>query len=139
MLQEGFNEVYHLKGGILKYLEEVPQEESVWEGNCFVFDHRVSVGHGLAVGGDKLCYACRYPLSADDLLSPQYIEGVQCSYCWEILTEDIKLANRERQRQIQLAEGRKEVHIGMSEDIVKEKRIKRRREAELKAQANGRR
>lgn len=79
----GFDDVFHLKGGILKYLEDVPAEQSLWQGECFVFDERVSVGHGLAVGGAKLCRACGHPLTPEDRLSPKFREGVSCERCFE--------------------------------------------------------
>ena len=129
MLKEGFNEVYHLKGGILKYLEEVPAEESLWEGHCFVFDHRVSVGHGLSITGDKICFACRTPLSQDAQLDSRYEEGVQCQYCCDVIAEEVKRANKERQLQVALADERHEVHIGMMEAVVKQKRSRRRKDA----------
>ena len=81
MLKEGFEEVYHLKGGILKYLEEVPQEQSMWEGECFVFDERVAVKHGLAQGNYQLCNACGYPISQADKESPLYQENISCPHC----------------------------------------------------------
>lgn len=81
MLAEGYPEVYHLKGGILKYLEEVPAEKSLWHGECFVFDHRVAVGHGLDVGTHIMCQACGHPLSPDDVKSPDFVEDVSCPYC----------------------------------------------------------
>lgn len=86
MLSQGFQEVYHLKGGILKYLEKVPEDESLWEGECFVFDQRVSVRHGLAAGTYKMCQGCGRPISKADQLSPEYQEGVSCAYCFEHLT-----------------------------------------------------
>ena len=112
MKLEGFDEVYHLKGGILKYLEEVPQEESLWEGDCFVFDQRVSVGHGLAQGDYKPCYGCRMPLSPEERLSPHYIEGIQCHHCHDKLSEKSIRGNYERQRQILLAKKMQKQHIG---------------------------
>jgi UPF0176 protein len=125
MMLEGYKNVYHLKGGILKYLEEIPKEESMWEGNCFVFDQRVSVGHGLVIGGDRLCYACRSPLTSEDQLDDHYEEGVQCSYCYDSLSEETKEANRQRHLQMKLAQNRNEKHLGMSEEEVKLKRKQR--------------
>ena len=81
MLAQGFEDVYHLKGGILKYLEDIPADQSLWQGECFVFDKRVGVGHGLEEGESYLCFACREPLFADDRLSPLYEEGVSCPHC----------------------------------------------------------
>ncbi len=112
MKEEGFDEVYHLKGGILKYLEEVPAEESLWEGACFVFDERVSVEHGLKEGNHKLCHACRNPITAEEVTSPLYEEGVSCSHCYATRTEDDRERYRERQRQIALARKRGDRHIG---------------------------
>ena len=112
MKQQGFDEVYHLKGGILKYLEEIPAEESLWEGACFVFDERVSVTHGLAEGDHALCHACRNPLTPEDRQSPLFEEGVSCPHCHGTRSEDDKARYRERQRQIRLAAARGSRHIG---------------------------
>jgi UPF0176 protein len=112
MKQQGFDEVYHLKGGILKYLEEVPAEQSLWEGACFVFDERVSVEHGLKEGSHRLCHACRSPITAEEVTSPHYEAGVSCSNCYDTRTEDDRERYRERQRQIALARKRGERHIG---------------------------
>ncbi|MBT9369220.1 rhodanese-related sulfurtransferase [Rhizobium sp. CSW-27] len=112
MKEQGFEEVYHLKGGILKYLEEVPQEESLWEGACFVFDERVSVTHGLKEGDHKLCHACREPLTAEDRASPQFEEGVSCPHCFDKRSEADRERYRQRQRQIELARKRGERHLG---------------------------
>lgn len=112
MLQEGFSEVYHLKGGILKYLEKVPKEESLWDGACFVFDQRVAVEHGLEVSDMKLCYGCRAPLEPEDIASPDYEEGVSCPHCSPLLTPEKRAAFRMRQKQIRLAKARGENHIG---------------------------
>lgn len=87
MLGEGFEEVYHLKGGILKYLEEVPQEETLWKGDCFVFDNRVTVRHDLSEGNFELCHACRQPVSSEERLSPHYVAGVSCPHCHDNLSE----------------------------------------------------
>lgn len=99
----GFREVYHLKGGILKYLEEVPKENSKWQGECFVFDHRVAVGQGLVPTELEMCHGCRMPLAADDKLSPLYEEGVSCPKCFASLSEKSRASARERQKQITLA------------------------------------
>lgn len=112
MKEQGFEEVYHLKGGILKYLEEVPQEESLWDGACFVFDERVSVEHGLKEGEHKLCHACRNPITAEEITSPHYEEGVSCSNCYHTRSEDDRLRYRQRQHQIALAKKRGQKHIG---------------------------
>lgn len=111
MRQIGFDEVYHLKGGILKYLELVPQEESLWEGECFVFDERVSLKHGLAEGEHVLCYGCQHPISPTDRKSPLFELGVSCPRCRDSLSDANKERYRERQRQITLAQARGEQHL----------------------------
>lgn len=113
MLEQGFEHVYHLKGGILKYLEEVPQQESLWRGECFVFDNRVSVDHQLQPGDAQLCFGCRHPLTDADRSSPQYEPGVQCPNCYGRHDEARLFALRERQRQVRLARERGEQHIGI--------------------------
>ncbi|SEP63971.1 UPF0176 protein [Loktanella sp. DSM 29012] len=110
--QQGVEDVYHLQGGILKYLEEVPQDQSTWNGSCFVFDGRVSVGHGLAEGPHVLCHACRRPLEPADTQLPSFEEGVACHHCVDETTPEDKERFRERQRQIALARARGERHIG---------------------------
>ncbi|MBX9454996.1 MAG: rhodanese-related sulfurtransferase [Rhizobium sp.] len=112
MKEEGFDEVFHLKGGILKYLEQVPEEESLWEGACFVFDERVSVVHGLGEGDHKLCRACRNPLTAEAMASPHYEAGVSCPACHEVRTEDDRNRFREREKQARLARERGQRHMG---------------------------
>ncbi|EUJ10170.1 putative sulfurtransferase [Methylophilaceae bacterium 11] len=112
MKQQGFEEVYHLQGGILKYLETVPKEQSMWEGECFVFDQRVAVKHGLEVGEYDQCYACRMPLSPEELESPQYTPGISCPHCYDKTSEEKKAALTERQKQVILAKKRGESHIG---------------------------
>ncbi|MCY4044928.1 MAG: rhodanese-related sulfurtransferase [Cellvibrionales bacterium] len=115
MLKQGFKEVYHLEGGILKYLEEVPEEESTWEGDCYVFDNRVAVNHKLEQGEYDLCHGCRYPISAAHKASPLYEEGVKCPRCHDKLTDSQLERFRERQKQVQLAKQRKAMHIGAVE------------------------
>ncbi len=112
MLHKGFKKVYHLKGGILKYLEEIPQEESLWEGECFVFDQRVAVSHGLELGHYDTCHGCRMPLSAEDKESEKYEAGVSCPHCYASLTPDQLNRFRERQKQVELAALRGESHLG---------------------------
>lgn len=112
LIGQGVEDVYHLKGGILKYLEEVPQTDSTWDGECFVFDARVSVGHGLAEGPHVLCYACRRPLLPTDKSRPEFEEGVACHQCASETTDDDKARFRERQKQIALARKRGSHHIG---------------------------
>ena len=113
MRAKGFEEVYHLEGGILKYLETVPEAQSRWQGECFVFDERVSVGHGLRVGAHSLCRSCRDPLNAQDRASPLYELGVSCAHCHAQTTDAQKAGYRERQRQVELAEARQQAHIGV--------------------------
>ena len=108
----GIDDVFHLQGGILKYLETVPKDESLWEGECFVFDERVSVGHGLEVGDYQLCHACRHPVSAEDRQHPHFEDGVSCPRCYGTFTEAKMAALRERQKQVRLAKARGETHIG---------------------------
>lgn len=112
MLEQGFEEVYQLNGGILKYLEEVKQEESLWEGECFVFDSRVSVDHQLAEGNYEQCFACRRPITDEDMKSKDYEEGVSCPRCINETTEEQRSGFNERQRQVILAKQRNEKHIG---------------------------
>jgi len=110
--QLGFEEVYHLEGGILKYLEEVPAERSAWHGECFVFDERVSVGHDLKVGDYTLCYACRRPVSPAARQSEKFIKGISCPHCHDMLTDEQRERFAQRQIQVELAKQRGEVHIG---------------------------
>lgn len=102
----GIEEVYHLKGGILKYLEDVPQDRSLWDGECFVFDERVSVTHGLREGEAELCRACRHPLTVEDRQSPLYVEGVSCHRCHDARSEADRARYAERHRQVELARRR---------------------------------
>ena len=108
----GVDEVYHLDGGILKYLEQVPEPESLWEGECFVFDERVSVGHGLATGPHELCRACRFPLGPEDKQSSLYTEGVSCPRCHDRTTDEQKQRFADRQQQVELSRSRGERHLG---------------------------
>jgi len=112
LMNEGVDDVYHLKGGILKYLEEVPQENSKWDGECFVFDARVSVKHGLEEGKYDLCYACRMPLAPEDFKRPEFEKGVSCHQCIDTTDPERKERFRERQRQVELFEKRGKHHIG---------------------------
>ncbi|OYW23300.1 MULTISPECIES: rhodanese domain-containing protein [unclassified Sphingomonas] len=109
---EGITDVFHLKGGILKYLEEVPAADSRWQGECFVFDERVAVGHGLTPGSHDLCRACRMPVSTEDRQSPHYEEGVSCPACHATRDEEQRAGYAERHRQVMLAQARGEVHVG---------------------------
>ncbi|MCX4193272.1 rhodanese-related sulfurtransferase [Methylophaga sp. OBS1] len=134
--EQGFEEVYHLEGGILKYLEEVPAEQSLWEGECFVFDDRVTVNHQLEKGDYDQCHACRLPITEEDKQSPLYQKGVSCPHCYHQTTDDQKRRFAEREKQIQLARLRGEAHIGQetAEAAELNRRKKReRREADKQA------
>jgi UPF0176 protein len=108
----GFKEVYHLKGGILKYLEEVPEEKSLWEGECFVFDQRVSVRHGLELGEYDQCFGCRMPITEEDKESEHYLAGIHCHHCYDSHNDVHYQRVSERQKQVQLAKARGRKHIG---------------------------
>ena len=110
--EQGFDEVYHLQGGILQYLEDVPEEESLWEGECFVFDNRVAVNHRLEKGQYDQCHGCRHPITEQDKSSEYYEPGVSCPKCYGKLSDDQKARFKERQKQVQLAKARGETHIG---------------------------
>ena len=112
MLENGFDDVYHLKGGILKYLETQNEAQSLWEGDCFVFDQRVAVTHGLEESEYDQCFACRRPILEEDKTRPQYEKGVSCHHCHNEMSDAQKSAFAERQKQIALAKKRGEVHIG---------------------------
>lgn len=112
MKSEGYEDVFHLKGGILKYLETIPEEESKWEGACFVFDERVSILHGLKEGEHSLCRACRHPLTQEEVALPEYEDGVSCVYCIEQRSEDDRARFRQRQLQLELAKKRGTRHFG---------------------------
>lgn len=115
MVAQGFEQVYHLQGGILKYLEKVPPEQSLWQGECFVFDQRISVGHGLKVGEYEQCHGCRHPISPEDKASAQFVEGVCCPHCFDALTEEKRTRFAERQKQTELARMRGSAHIGVTQ------------------------
>lgn len=112
LLEMGFEEVYHLKGGILKYLEEIPEENSLWDGECFVFDERVTVNHDLLPGNHEMCFACKRPLSPEELAHKDYHIGVSCQYCIDDVSPAQKAAFEERQKQVVLARKRGDKHIG---------------------------
>ncbi|HRK42464.1 MAG TPA: rhodanese-related sulfurtransferase [Gemmobacter sp.] len=112
LLGQGVEDVYHLKGGILKYLEEVPEDRSLWSGQCYVFDGRVSVGHGLVPGDYDSCHACRRPVSAADKAHPDYEHGVQCPACVNEYSQSDRARFRERMHQMELAEKRGQRHLG---------------------------
>ena len=110
--QQGFEEVYHLRGGILKYLEEVPESESLWRGECFVFDNRVSVNHALEKGSYEQCHACRRPITEQDMQSDRYQPGISCPACFDAHSDADRERYREREKQVRLARKRGELHIG---------------------------
>ena len=110
--EQGFDQVYHLKGGILKYLEEVPPEETLWEGECFVFDERVTVNLQLEKGNYDQCNACRLPITQEDKMSEKYEQGVSCPHCYDKVTDAQKSRFMEREKQMALAKQRGEAHIG---------------------------
>jgi UPF0176 protein len=114
---EGIDDVYHLEGGILRYLENIPEAESKWQGECFVFDERVSVKHGLELGEMELCHACRRPISQEDKASAHFIEGVACPACYAERTDEDRARFAERQKQIALAKKRGKQHIGVNPSI----------------------
>jgi UPF0176 protein len=116
LLSHGFNQVYHLKGGILKYLEDVDKNDSLWRGECYVFDGRTSVGHGLEPGSHTLCRACLAPLNidVDTSCDVNFEEGVSCKHCISLFTEKEKESKRERQRQIKLAHDNGGSHLGQT-------------------------
>lgn len=119
LLDLGFENVYHLKDGILKYLEDVPKEKSLWDGECFVFDGRVSVGHGLEEGEYDQCHACRNPITEDDKLSDKYTPGVSCPNCHDSQSEEKKDRCEQRQMQINLAKKRGTKHLGVNPRSIK--------------------
>ena len=114
LLNQGFKKVYHLKGGILNYLEKVDAPESLWEGDCFVFDNRVTVTHDLAPGGYDMCHACRHAITAEDRKSPKFQEGVSCPYCYDSLPRETRQRAAERQKQIEIHQKLDRAHIGMT-------------------------
>ena len=114
MMSKGFEEVYQLNGGILNYLETVDSAENLWEGECFVFDERVSLDRALNQGKYVQCFGCRRPLSEEDLKSKNYLKGVSCSYCYDVSSDSDKERFAQRQKQIELAEARGHEHMGAS-------------------------
>jgi len=121
MKEQGFEEVYHLKGGILKYLEEVQSENTLWDGECFVFDDRVAVNHELERGQYDQCHACRYPITEQEKQSEHYIPGVSCPRCYDKISDEQKTRFQEREKQVQLAKQRGEQHIGFDSRLVAER------------------
>ncbi len=134
MKELGYEDVYHLQGGILKYLENTPKEESLWEGECFVFDQRVSVGHGLEQGPYDMCHACRYPIIEEDKQSEQYAAGVSCPRCYDKQTTRQRQRFIERQKQMELAKKRGQEHIAA--DQGNQKLQKRKAQKEHAARSN---
>ncbi len=128
--EQGFDEVYHLKGGILKYLEEVPEQETLWQGECFVFDDRVTVDHQLRTGSYDQCHACRLPITEQDKTSENYIKGVSCPYCYDKTTPEQRQRFLEREKQMRLAQARGEMHMGS--DVVEQLQEKRQAKAAVK-------
>ncbi|MGR0279625.1 oxygen-dependent tRNA uridine(34) hydroxylase TrhO [Marinomonas dokdonensis] len=140
MLEQGFEEVYHLEGGILKYLEEVPKEETLWEGDCFVFDNRVSVNHDLEKGDYDQCHACRMPITEEEKQLESYVQGVSCVHCIDKYSPEQRQRFIERERQVQLAKARGEEHIGaeVTEAVAKhrsEKEAEKERQRKIRQAA----
>lgn len=129
LLDKGFEAVYQLDGGILRYFEEVEAEESLWRGECFVFDGRVAVNHDLSPGVFSQCHACRIPLSPEDRESEQYEDGVSCPHCFAKTGEAKKAGLRERQRQMKIAAARHQRHIGAVQPVSGGKQARRDQEA----------
>lgn len=115
LMREGFSEVFHLQGGILKYMQDVPKNQSKWQGDCFVFDRRVALNHDLAPSDYVLCFGCQEPLSPQDVQSPQYEAGVCCPRCFDKTSAPLLASRRERAKQIELAKARGEAHIGVDQ------------------------
>ena len=136
MKEQGFDDVYHLKGGILKYLETVPQEESLWEGECFVFDQRVSVGHGLKQGPYDLCHACRHPITEEDKTSELFAKGVSCPRCYNKQSTRQRQRFIERQKQMELAKQRGEKHIAVDQENQKLKKQAAKKEHAARSNQN---
>jgi UPF0176 protein len=136
--EQGFDEVYHLKGGILKYLEEVPPEETLWEGECFVFDERVTVNLQLEKGNYDQCNACRLPITQEDKINKKYEQGVSCPHCFDKVTDTQKSRFMEREKQMELARQRGEVHIGAdaAKSLIAKREAKLNRQQQLQQQQN---
>ena len=120
--ENGFDEVYHLEGGILKYLEEVPKDQTLWQGECFVFDNRVAVNHDLEKGSYDQCHACRMPITVKEKESKYYQPGLACHHCHDMVADDRKQRFAERQKQVELARERGEDHIGNAAMAATERR-----------------
>ena len=133
--EQGFDEVYHLEGGVLKYLQEVKQEESLWQGECFVFDNRVAVNHSLEKGQYDQCNACRMPITETEQASEAFVQGVSCPHCIDTISDKQRERFEERERQMQLADKRGEAHIGSDVGAVIQNRRKHKenlKKAQLK-------
>lgn len=129
--EQGFSEVYHLEGGILKYLEEVPEDETLWQGECFVFDERVTVNHQLEKGDYDQCHACRMPITEAEKQSNQYQQGICCPHCYNQTTDEQKSRFAEREKQMQLARARGEAHIGLeTRKVAEQHRLEKQRRRE---------
>ncbi|WNC70122.1 rhodanese-related sulfurtransferase [Thalassotalea nanhaiensis] len=135
MKEQGFDEVYHLEGGILKYLEEVPQEDTLWQGDCFVFDDRVAVDHSLEKGKYDQCHACRMPITEEEKQRPEYERGVSCHRCINKVTDEQRARYAEREKQMNLAKARGENHIGSEVSKTIEQR-RQDKKAKIKQQQN---
>ena len=122
MKEQGFDEVYHLEGGILKYLEEVPKDQTLWQGECFVFDNRVAVNHDLEKGSYDQCHACRMPITEKEKESKYYQPGLACHHCYDMVADERKQRFAERQKQVELARERGEDHIGNAAMAATERR-----------------
>ena len=118
MKNEGFKKVYHLKGGVLKYFESVSKDKSLWDGECFVFDDRVSVKHDLSIGDYDMCHGCRMPITENDKKTKKYIRGVACPNCFDQTTEEQKSRYKSRQKQMELAKQRNQKHLGPKEEVL---------------------
>ena len=118
MKNEGFKKVYHLKGGVLKYFESVSKDKSLWDGECFVFDDRVSVKHDLSIGDYDMCHGCRMPITENDKKTKKYIRGVACPNCFDQTTEEQKSRYKRRQKQMELAKQRNQKHLGPKEEVL---------------------
>ncbi|TCI03374.1 rhodanese-related sulfurtransferase [Corallincola luteus] len=136
--EQGFDEVYHLKGGILKYLEEVPEENTLWQGECFVFDERVTVNHQMEKGNYDQCNACRLPITEQDKQSEKFALGISCPHCYDKVTDEQRARFAERQKQVELAKHRGEAHIGAdaAEAIAQRKQRKQAQKLAQKAQTS---
>ncbi|MBT3667286.1 MAG: rhodanese-related sulfurtransferase [Opitutae bacterium] len=135
LLKNGFKEVFHLKGGILNYLEKVDPEESLWEGECFVFDHRVSVVHGLKDGEAKICFGCRWPLNSSDMESEKYEAGICCPHCADSLDPIKRSSLEERNRQIQIAREKNRKHLGQDVPMMTQNKIAQRKKTNPKSKS----